>query len=282
MNQQSEKTINQYKFYLTHLLNYTQKDKDTMQQKDLNDFITKLVSKGLQLKPISGNSQRALYSIFNSFFTFHNRSDLKLFRRDIKGRRVDEREIFSLEERDAFFEKAEQLFALKFRAFFEFSYWEALRVDEAISIRIENIDFVRNKVHIKAGKGNKDATIDLLPKAKNILQKYIAQENIKTGFIFLHKYKKGKLAGKNDKFYMVLVEQVFQKVLFELKMGKSLTFHCLRHSCGSHLLAAMGEAGLPYVQRHLRHQKGSPSTLRYLHVLNKTISAESLNKIGGI
>lgn len=280
----SQKTINQYKFYLTHLFIVTQKDCLSMQKDDLLDFVSKMSGRGLQLKPITNGSLKTLYSVLNSFFRFHDRGDLNLVRKNVRGGAPEERQIFSLAERDAFFAKTEEMHHLKIRTLFEFSYWEALRINEAIEMKPENIDFARNLVHIKAGKGNKDATIDLLPKAKQILQRYMSSSEYEGNakHLFVYEYKKGKFAGEKREFYFGRIEHLFQKTLFALNMGKLMSFHCLRHSCGSHLLAAMGEAGLPFVQRHLRHQKGSPVTLRYLHVLDKTISAEALQRIGGI
>jgi len=283
LNQYSKKTIKQYRFYLTHLHKTTKKSYITMQKEDIHEFLYQITTKGLNNKPIAASSQKAIYSLINSFFTHHKKPELLLSRKKIKGKINAEREIFTIQERDKFFETTETKLGLKIRTFFEFSYWEALRIDEAITIKPEHIDFKHNKVYIMAGKGNKDSIITLLPKAKQILQKYMNSEEFdpKQKYLFEYFYKKGKHTGKKDKYYIVMIENLFQKMLKETSMTKMLTFHCLRHSCGSHLLSIMGEAGLPYVRKHLRHAPGSPVTLRYIHTINKDIDVKQLEKIGG-
>lgn len=283
MRKYSKKTVSQYRFYLIHLHNITKKDYLGMNKEDVEEFLAKISSGGLTNQPIAGSSLRMIYSLLNSFFFYHNRGELRLSRKEVRIKRTDERDIFTIDERDLFFKTAEEIYGIGFRAFVEFSYWEGLRINEAMEMRTENIDFLRDKVKVTAGKGNKDATIDLLPKAKEILERYMQSTSFRGGqkYLFEYKYKKGKLAGKSDKYYMVLVETMFQKVLSKMNMGKLLTFHCLRHSCGSHLLSALGESGLPYVRKHLRHEVGSPVTLRYLHVVDKGITDEQLSKIGG-
>jgi integrase/recombinase XerD len=283
INRYSKRTIEQYRFYLIHLHNITKKSYLTMCNEDIRGFVHKITTSGLTNTPITASSQKMIYSLINSFFNYHKKPELRISREKIKGKINAEREIFSLEERDKFFETAERLFGVGIRALFEFSYWQALRVNEAIEMKVDNIDFERNRLHIIAGKGDKDAIIELLPKAREIIDRYMKSEYFtpKQKYLFEYDYKRGRLAGKRGRYYIVLVEGLFQRVLKEMNMTKFLTFHCLRHSCGSHLLHAMGESGLPYVRKHLRHAFGSPVTLRYLHVLDKDINKEQLDKIGG-
>jgi len=284
VNKYSPRTTSQYRFYLIHFHNFVNKRYIDMNKDDIDKFTAKMSTKGMNNELVQGISMRMIFSLLNSYFSFYNRNELRLNRRTMKQKKSDEREIFSVEEREKFFSMAEELYGIKIRAFMEFTFWEGLRISEAINMELNNIDFLRNKVHVVSGKGNKDATIDLLPKAKEVLEKYMGSEYFKKNqkYLFEYDYTKGKLAGKRDKYYVMLIETIFQRILGKMNMGKFLTFHCLRHSCGSHLLAALGEAGLPYVRKHMRHEIGSPVTLRYLHTLDKAITPEQLNKIGGI
>ena len=100
-----------------------------------------------------------------------------------------------------------------------------------------------------------------------------------TTYLFEHKYIKGRLAGKSDKLYIVMVEAKLQRVLAEMKFGSNFTFHGFRHSCATHLLKVTN-GDIARVQKHLRHEKGSSVTLRYLHIMDKGFSSKELAGLG--
>jgi integrase/recombinase XerD len=279
-NRNSPKTIRQYRFYLLHLYNRVGISVLSMSKNDLNGFITIISSKGLVGKPISPSSQRTMYSCLNSFFKFYEREDLFLNRNKVKGKSDDEPKIFSKKERDNFFELAFDLFGLFWASLFEFSYWEGLRVDDVIELRVKNIDFVRNKVYIKGGKGSKDATIPLMPRARDCLQKYMkacSDFEPNQEYLFEYTYLKGEKKGLTTKLYMVLIHTKFNKVIKEMGLIDGFTFHSLRHSIASHLLKA--GVNIKFIQNLLRHSPNSNVTMRYLHLLDTELSEEELGRL---
>lgn len=276
VNKYSKGTLKAYECVLINFFEKTKMNALTLDKQGVLDVLS-------QLPQVNFVTQRRTYSCLNSFLKFFERKDILLDRRQVRGQASDEREIFSIQERDVFFDKAEEMFGIGLRALVEFDYWEALRVNELIEMRVEDVDLQRSKVFVKAGKGNKDATIDLFPAAKTILERYFASKDFKKGqkYLFEYSYKRGKLEGKRSKYYLMRLEDVFQRVLLELGFNKRLTFHSLRHSCASHLLSVGGEKAISKVGKHLRHKKGSPATLVYLHDLEKGFSDSELSKIGG-
>jgi integrase/recombinase XerD len=277
-----ERTLKNYKFRLTKFFHQKNKILSEITSKDVDAYLKREVKYGSWGKPLSRASIKALHSCFNSFFIQQKRPDLThkpKVNRSLSGH--DDLQILTIEQRDAFFEKSEKELGIKWRAIFEFSYWEGLRISEMIEMKPENIDFVSNKVFIVEGKGGESHHIPLLKKAKEIIEKYMKSNEFTEGqkYLFEYEYKKGKNAGKMGKLYILEVEKRMREVLKELKMDTSLSFHVLRHSIASHLL----EVGytLPMVRSHLRHAKGSPITLRYLHYNETERKKVSLKGIGG-
>jgi integrase len=281
LNRYSQKTIHQYHFYLTHFLNKTKKDCTQLTKDDTTQALAEF-STGLSGTAIKHTSLRGLYSCLNTFFKTNNRNDLLLDRSRIKGTVDQKIKILNYEERQLLFNKAKEKYGIMGQALFETSYWQGFRVDDLINLKVKDVDYVKNTITIQAGKGNKAATIDLIPRSKQILEEYMNSEQFdkQQTYLFEYTYKKGKNAGKKTKYYMLKIEKMFQEIVFDLNMSRHITFHILRHSIASHLLASLGEKAITRIQKHLRHT--SPvTTLRYLHSLEEGFKDSELEKIGG-
>jgi integrase/recombinase XerC len=280
MNRASTGTIKQYRFYLIRLYESTQKPLTQTTKEDIKKFIKQVVKTGQEGTPIKHTTQKVMYSALNTYFKFYDKNELRLDRREVYGSDEVPLEIFTKKDRDEFFEKTKELFGLKWLTIFEVSYWEAFRIDDVINFKTKNIDFKNNKILITGGKGNKDAIIELFPRAKQRLEEYMQSEyfNPNQEYVFMYDYKKGKKAGKSSRFYPHLIEQRFHAVLAELGIGKLMSFHTLRHSCATHIMiATKGDIGR--VQQHLRHKQGSTVTLRYLNLMRQGFNSKEINEL---
>lgn len=151
---------------------------------------------------------------------------------------------------------------LKHRAVLMMMYSAGLRIQEAVRVRISDIEKDRKLIRVNQGKGNEDRYTILSDKAYQELRHY-----------YLNYYEKGK--GPKEWMFpsgqfpdQALSERTIQKELAKAVPAaglshKRITTHTLRHCFATHLL----ESGvdLRVIQKLLGH-KSILSTTIYTHV----------------
>jgi len=142
------------------------------------------------------------------------------------------------------------------------AYGAGLRVGEAVALRVNHIDFDRQVVVVKRGKGAKDR-ITLLPKKlKDDLEGFIAGK--KPNEFLLESERGGRLHART-------AQKIFQNACNRAGINKQASFHSLRHSFATHLIES--GIGIRFVQALLGHSN-IRTTEQYTHV--------STHSIGGI
>jgi site-specific recombinase XerD len=137
-------------------------------------------------------------------------------------------------------------------------YASGMRRAELLNLKINDIDFSRNVINIRAGKGNKDRQTLLSENFKTILKEY------------LHEYKpveylfEGAAGGKYSE---TSLEKVIKTAAQNANIKKHVTPHTLRHSFATHLLE--NAVDIRYIQSLLGHTS-IKTTQRYTHVANTT------------
>ncbi|AZO95112.1 tyrosine-type recombinase/integrase [Halocella sp. SP3-1] len=141
-------------------------------------------------------------------------------------------------------------------------YSAGLRVSEAASLMINDINSSRHIIRVRQSKGHKDIITLLSDKALVILREYYKEYTEKWLF---------PGANSNKHISVRTIQAVFNKACRNSGIKKKVTVHWLRHSFATHLL----ESGvdLRYIQELLGHQS-SKTTEIYTHV-----SSNSINKI---
>jgi integrase/recombinase XerC len=157
------------------------------------------------------------------------------------------------------------------RALLELLYGSGLRVSEAVSLDLGDVDLRDASARVR-GKGNKERVVPLGRKCLTALTSYLAQRDAVpvTGaplaepralFVTPH----GKRMTRRDAYGLV-------RQYGALGAGRSdLHPHALRHTCATHMLE--GGADLRSIQEMLGHAKLS-TTQKYTHV-----SIEQLMKV---
>ncbi|MBU0578473.1 site-specific integrase [Patescibacteria group bacterium] len=144
----------------------------------------------------------------------------------------------------------------KYRLMIALSYAAGLRVSEAVSLKVQDLDLDQLTIHLKQTKGNKDR-ITIFPK------KLLAQiKNLtagKKGDSFLFESERG------GKLTTRTAQQAFRQARKKAQIKKLATFHSLRHSFATHLLE--NGTDVRYVQELLGH-KNIRTTQRYTQVTN--------------
>ena len=176
-------------------------------------------------------------------------------------------------------------------------YGGGLRVSELTRLRVQDIDFQQNLLHIRAGKGDVDRTtllpLTLVESLKTHLEdvKMIHNEDVAKGFgeVYLpeamaRKYSKAARewhwqyvfpsrnlsadprSAKIRRHHISdkAVQDAMSKAVKKAEIKKQATVHSLRHSFATHLL--MRGVNIRQVQEYLGH-KNVETTMIYTHVI---------------
>ena len=143
------------------------------------------------------------------------------------------------------------------RLIIQVGYSAGLRISEIINLKWEDIDFDRNLIHLKRGKGKKDRIVMLSLKVKYNLMNLTHN---KQGYVFL--------TNRNDKYTQRTIQKVLKNASMKANIIKKITPHTLRHSFATHLLENGTDIG--YIKDLLGHSDIS-TTLIYTEVSNKNV-----------
>ena len=138
-----------------------------------------------------------------------------------------------------------------------------LRVSELTSLKINDLNFTENIIHLKQAKGKKDRIVNIPLSLLELLKEYIEhQKQINQEFLFSG--PKGRLSSRN-------LQKIVSKAAQKTGLKKEVHVHTLRHSFATHLLE--NDVDIRKIQELLGHASLSTTQL-YTH-----ISREELKKI---
>ncbi len=142
------------------------------------------------------------------------------------------------------------------------AYSAGLRLGEIVCLQIKDIDSQRMLIHIRGGKGKKDRMVTL----SEVMLAHLRE------FVALYKPQLYLFEGqiKGDHYSTRSLQQIFSRAKKAANIQKKATMHTLRHSYATHLLEAGTDIHL--IQLLLGHHS-IKTTLKYLHVSNRTLSS---------
>ena len=149
------------------------------------------------------------------------------------------------------------------KAIFEFMYISGARAGEVVNLDISDVDFNKDEVLIRKGKGDKDRFVPLGKVSRKALFEYVKRyrKNAKEKALFIGKRGKKRIS-------VGALEMQFKRYVKLAKIRKKLTPHCMRHTVATHLLE--GGADIKYVKEFLGH-KSIETTVIYTHYLIDSI-----------
>ncbi len=249
----SQKTIKSYLYYITNALEYTNKGIRDICGDDLRDYLTHLANKGY-----SASTLNTAYSSLQ--FYFSNILRRKFFVKIPRAKKKSKLPvILSKTEVSKLLSVVNNVVH---KLMLGLIYSSGLRVSEVVSLRIGDIDFDRELLCIRNGKGGKDRMVIMSGKVMAILKRYVFGKNI-NDLVFI--------SNRGKRFSVRTVQKVFSDALTNSGVRKSVSCHSLRHSFATHLLE--NGVDIRYIQELLGHKR-----LETTQVYTK-VSCNNLKKI---
>jgi len=150
------------------------------------------------------------------------------------------------------------------------AYSGGLRLAEIVNLKCEDIDFTRNVIWVRQGKGGKDRVVMLSKTIRNDLKSYL-----KIAVPKLHVFESNRGGPLSRRTAQAIFEQACHRAKIPWKVG----IHSLRHSFATHLLE--NGTDLRYIQALLGHES-SRTTEIYTHVATHHVAniVSPLDRLG--
>lgn len=240
----SDKTIKSYLFSVNKLLKYS--NGNYLDENLVKDYVIKMLE-----KQNPSSVRKDLFAI-KFFFkcVFGKGLEIKNPKKN-KSLPV----ILSIEEVKKLIDSTSNI---KHKLILKLLYGCGLRNSEVISLKIKDINFNENLIHIKLGKGRKDRFVTIPNSVKEELKGYSKLTNSDILFV---SQRGGKLSGKT-------IQLILKNSAKKANIKRRVYPHLLRHSFATHLL----EQGidLKIIQKLLGHSD-IKTTQIYLQVSNQLI-----------
>ena len=242
----SNQTIKSYAYNVSRYLSFLEKSRLNPSKDSVKYYLLTL--------NLSVNSMRLQYASISFFFREILRKPFNFEEIPIKKKEKSLPKVISKEKIKKIIESCENI---KHRIIIKILYSSGLRLQELINLKRKDIDFERNTIYVKNGKGKKDRITIISENLKLDLLKYYSNYNFSTEYLF--EGRKGKYTKKS-----------VQKVLDTLgkKVGIKVTPHMFRHSFATHLLESGTD--IRHIQKLLGHSDLSTTQI-YTKVSNKEL-----------
>lgn len=285
-------TIERYQKWVREFLLENGKIDSDFESQIINDYLRNLAVK----KKVSASTQNQALSALLFYFRFVKNTPVENLNSVIHAKKkVRIPVVFSREE---VLKVINNLTGSK-RLIAKILYGTGLRLNEALSLRILDLDFDQKEIIVRHGKGDKDRHVmlpqTLIPELKEQIEKVKklhekdlsegwgkvsmpqALENkypqackeLKWQWLFPQKNRwKNKETGEEGRFHIdeSLVQRSVKEAILAAGINKNASCHTFRHSFATHLL----ESGydIRTIQELLGHSDVS-TTMIYTHVLNR-------------
>jgi len=243
----SKQTKKSYLFHTSRFLKFCEKSTLNLTPESVKSYLLS--------QDFSVNTSRLAYASLKFFFSEVLKVDEFAEKVPIKKKVKQLPKVVSRENIKRILESATNI---KHKVIIELLYSSGLRLSELINLKRNDLDFDRNIINVKLGKGNKDRVTLMSESLKLDLLKYYSSYEFKTEYV---------LEGRNGNYTKKSVQKVLES--FGKKVGIRLTPHMLRHSFATHLLEAGTD--IRYIQKLLGHSDLKTTEI-YTRVSNKDLS----------
>ncbi len=277
--------INEFVVDLVYVRNYSKNTVDSYRN-DMEQFYELMNNKALDkitiedirgyIKHLSTVSEKSLARKLSTLRTFYDfmvkKSYLAVSPMDsIEGPKIGKYlpDVLTISEVDKLLDfEPDNHFSFRNRCILELLYSTGLRISELTSLKLENVSLEESLVKVM-GKGSKERIVPLNDIATEYMSKYIKEvrpcmlKKEQTDYIFLNNH--GKVLTRQAVFKMI------KKRAEDIKLGKEISPHTLRHSFATHLL--QNGADIRFIQELLGHSDVSTTEI-YTHIANETLKRD--------
>jgi integrase/recombinase XerD len=127
-----------------------------------------------------------------------------------------------------------------------------LRVGELCHLKVEDIEFERNILHVRSGKGDKDREVVLEERSRAAIDRYLTERTLS-----------GTASERLFPLGPVTVERIVRRAAADAGIPRRVTPHMLRHTLATTLLAR--GCDIRYIQKLLGHASVATTQI-YTHV----------------
>jgi site-specific recombinase XerD len=147
-------------------------------------------------------------------------------------------------------------------------YYTGIRMQECVELELDDIDFNKNTLHVRLGKGTKSRTIPMCGTLVQKLKEYLAGRTSDSEMFF---------ATKSGWICPSYINRELKKAAARAKVDVALSAHMLRHSFGSNLLK--NGVDIIRVQKLMGHASISTTAI-YMHT-NMDGLMDAVEALGG-
>lgn len=287
----SEHTKTSYKKWVEDFLLVNQ-GKENIGEREINDYLKNLALK----KNISASTQNQALAALLFYFRFILNTPMTELGSVIRAKKSERIPVVFSREEVA--RVIENLYGQK-KLIAKVLYGTGMRLNEALSLRVLDIDFDQNEIIVRHGKGDKDRHVmipqKLIPELKAHIEKVrelhkkdladgwgavtmpqalagkypAGSKEFKWQWLFPQKNRwKNLETGEEGRWHLdeSLMQRAVKQAILEAGINKNASCHTFRHSFATHLL----EIGydIRTIQELLGHSDVS-TTMIYTHVLNR-------------
>lgn len=287
----SEHTKISYKKWVKEFLTIYQKKKD-IGEREINEFLKNLALK----KNVSASTQNQALAAILFYFRFILNTPVTELGSVIRAKKSER--IPVVFSRDEVVRVIGNLNGQK-KLIAKVLYGTGMRLNEALCLRVLDLDFDQNEIIVRHGKGDKDRHVmlpqKLIPELKEHIEKVRSLHNkdladgwgavsmpgalarkyptgskeFKWQWLFPQKTRwKNSETGQEGRWHLdeSLMQRAVKQAILEAGINKNASCHTFRHSFATHLL----EIGydIRTIQELLGHSDVS-TTMIYTHVLNR-------------
>jgi len=229
----SERTIEVYVYYNKKFLVFVKKKPQEVTNGDVREFLLYLNYKGK-----SSSTVNLVHNAINFYYrTIMKRNFSKV---PFQKREQKIRECLTQEEIKSLINVTSNL---KHKLIISLLYASGIRVAELIKLKIDDVDFQRNLLFVRGGKGKKDRYTILSDKVIKEIGKYLPSRSQKNDYLF--NSRSGYITSRT-------AQQILKQAAKKAQIKSSVSPHILRHSFAVHLM----ENGVEdkYLQKMLGHK----------------------------
>lgn len=246
----SRKTVKAYLYYNERLVAYINKSPRAVTAPDIKSFLAHMAESR------SPNTVAVAFNAINFYYkNIYHRSICNNIKYPKRPKKLPI--VLSKEEVKRMIDKT---LNPKRKTIIQLLYGTGMRVSEICALKMRDIDFERNSIHIKCAKGAKDRMGMLPHTCREVLLK---QQALKTPNTHVFTGRSG------EKIHERSIQAIIKQAATRAGISKRVSPHTLRHSFATHLLESGTD--IRYIQKLLGHSK-LQTTERYTHVTDSALS----------